>query len=132
MRRWPGGATNAARMRRPSAVRTGMFCRFGSELDSRPVAVTVWLKEVWSRPVVGSTSAGSASTYVDLSFESIRYSRILAGNGWSRASRVRTSTSVERPVFPRRTPRLEIFSFSNRTTRSWAGEWMLNSPPARA
>ena len=31
---------NASRMRRPSAVRIGMFCRFGSLLDSRPVTAT--------------------------------------------------------------------------------------------
>ena len=55
-----------------------MFCRFGSELEAGPVAATVWLKEVCMRPVSGSTSAGSASTYVDLSFASCRYSRIFA------------------------------------------------------
>ena len=43
---------NASRMRRPSAVRTGMFCRFGSVEDSRPVAATVWLNVVWMRPCV--------------------------------------------------------------------------------
>ena len=31
---------NASRMRRPSAVRTGMFCRFGSVEESRPVTAT--------------------------------------------------------------------------------------------
>ena len=39
----PGGARRRGGSRRPSSVRMGMFCRFGSELDSRPVAVTVWL-----------------------------------------------------------------------------------------
>jgi hypothetical protein len=29
----------AVRILRPSAVRTGMFCRFGSDEDSRPVVV---------------------------------------------------------------------------------------------
>ncbi len=48
-------------MRRPSSVRIGMFCRFGSEEESRPVAVTAWLKEVWMRPVSGLTSFGRAS-----------------------------------------------------------------------
>jgi hypothetical protein len=38
-----------------------MFCRFGFEEDSLPVAATVWLKEVWRRPSFGSTSLGSAS-----------------------------------------------------------------------
>jgi hypothetical protein len=32
-----GRATKASRMRRPSSVRTGMFCRFGSVEASRPV-----------------------------------------------------------------------------------------------
>ena len=32
-----GSATKASRMRRPSSVRTGMFCRFGSVEASRPV-----------------------------------------------------------------------------------------------
>ena len=36
----PVGAMNASRMRRPSGVRTGMFCRFGSLLESRPVTAT--------------------------------------------------------------------------------------------
>src|SRR6266849_1260565 len=40
MSRWPGGATKAARMRRPSSVRIGMFCRVGSERERRPVAAT--------------------------------------------------------------------------------------------
>ena len=34
----------------PTSVRMGMFWRFGSLLDSLPVAVTVWLSEVWSLP----------------------------------------------------------------------------------
>ena len=35
---------NARRISRPSSVRIGMFCRFGSVLDSRPVAATVcWI-----------------------------------------------------------------------------------------
>jgi hypothetical protein len=36
----PGGATNASRIRRPSAVRIGMFCRLGSFDASRPVTAT--------------------------------------------------------------------------------------------
>ena len=36
----PGGAMKAARTRRPSAVRTGMFCRLGSFEASRPVTAT--------------------------------------------------------------------------------------------
>ena len=33
----PFGATKASRMRRPSSVRTGMFCRLGSVEARRPV-----------------------------------------------------------------------------------------------
>ena len=33
---------NAWRMRRPSAVRTGMFWRFGADDESRPVEATAW------------------------------------------------------------------------------------------
>ena len=43
----------ARRISRPSSVRIGMFCRFGSLLLSRPVAATAWLKHVWTRPVSG-------------------------------------------------------------------------------
>jgi hypothetical protein len=107
-----------------------MFWRFGSELERRPVAAIVWLKEVCTRPVTGSISAGSASTYVDLSFAICRYSRIFAGSGCSAASFVSTSTSVERPVFVFLMPFVESLSRSNRTSRSWIGEPMLNSPPA--
>ena len=35
----PGDATKARRILRPSSVRTGMFCKFGSDDDSRPVEV---------------------------------------------------------------------------------------------
>ena len=49
-------------MRRDSSVRTGMFWRFGSWEESRPVAAPAWLKVVWMRPSAGSTSSGSAST----------------------------------------------------------------------
>ena len=54
-------ATKQRRIALPRSVRTGMFCRFGSCDDSRPVAATVWLKFVWMRPVFLCTSAGSAS-----------------------------------------------------------------------
>ena len=64
-------------MRRPSSVRTGMFCRFGSVDDSRPVAAMVWLKVVWMRP----------SAAVDLSRPStVTYSRV-ASRWASRCSR---------------------------------------------
>jgi hypothetical protein len=38
------------RIRRPSSVRIGMFWRFGSVLESRPVAAISWLNVVWIRP----------------------------------------------------------------------------------
>ena len=46
---------------RPSSVRTGMFCRFGSEEDSRPVVVEASANEVWTRPVRCETAVTSAS-----------------------------------------------------------------------
>jgi hypothetical protein len=51
----------AARMRRPSGVRIGMFCRLGSELDSRPVTAVACEKLVCTRPVFGLTMRGSLS-----------------------------------------------------------------------
>ena len=57
----PSAATKQSRIWLPSSVRMGMFCRFGLELDRRPVEATVWLKVVCSRPVPGSTDAGSGS-----------------------------------------------------------------------
>ena len=60
----PGPATNAARICRPSSVRIGMFCRFGSHELSRPVAAVVWDKLVCTRPVSREINFGSESTYV--------------------------------------------------------------------
>jgi len=48
-------------MRRPSGVRAGMFCRFGSLEDRRPVTTTLWEKVVCTRPVRGSIIFGSLS-----------------------------------------------------------------------
>jgi hypothetical protein len=76
-----GSGTNTRRSSRPSCVRIGMFWRFGSCDDRRPVAATVWLSRVCTRPVDGATSRGSASTYVDLSLSTSRYSRIACGSG---------------------------------------------------
>ena len=53
---------NACRILRPSGVRMGIFWRLGSLLERRPVAVTVWLNEVWILPVDGLISSGRAST----------------------------------------------------------------------
>ena len=43
-----------------SALRIGMFCRFGSLLDNPPVTA-VWLNVVCTRPVRGLTMRGSLS-----------------------------------------------------------------------
>ena len=51
----PSRGTKPRRMSRPSSRRIGMFWRFGSLDDSRPVAATVWLNDVWSRPSRGFT-----------------------------------------------------------------------------
>ena len=75
-----------------------MFCRFGSLDVRRPVAVTVWLNEVWMRPVFLLTSFGSESIYVPASFASDRYSSLSPAMGYSTASSVSTLTSVEYPV----------------------------------
>ena len=52
---------SASRIRRPASVRIGMFCRFGSVDDSRPVAAMVWLNVVWMRPSA-ATDFSSPST----------------------------------------------------------------------
>ena len=44
---------NALRISFPFSSRIGIFCRFGLLELRRPVAVTVWLKEVCIRPVRG-------------------------------------------------------------------------------
>jgi hypothetical protein len=48
-------------MRRPSAVRIGMFCRLGSVEASRPVTAVAWPKLVCTRPVAGLIIFGSLS-----------------------------------------------------------------------
>ena len=62
-----------------------MFCRFGFDDDSRPVAATAWLKDVWIRPSRGSTNRGSASRYVEFSLSSSRQSSSASTTGWSRS-----------------------------------------------
>ena len=71
---------------------------------------------------------GSASAYVDFSFESVRYSRILAGSSWPIASSVRTSASVEYPVLVRRLA--GSLSFSKSTWASCFGDPIVNGSPA--
>ena len=46
-------------MRRPSGVRMGMFCRFGSDEDRRPVAATAW--EALHRTDGGHAIVGEAA-----------------------------------------------------------------------
>ena len=46
----------------PSSVRMGMFCKFGFCEAILPVTVPVWLKVVCTRPVLGFTWVGKAST----------------------------------------------------------------------
>ena len=48
-------------MRTPSGVRIGMFCTFGFDDESRPVAAPAWWNVGWMRPLFGSTSGGNAS-----------------------------------------------------------------------
>jgi hypothetical protein len=40
----------------------GMFWRFGSEDDRRPVDATAWWNVVWSRPSTSERRVGRAST----------------------------------------------------------------------
>jgi hypothetical protein len=51
----------ARRILRPSSVRIGMFCKFGSFDDRRPVEATASAKLVCTRPVSGLISSTSAS-----------------------------------------------------------------------
>ena len=57
----PGAAMNQARMRRPAAVRIGMFCRLGSLDAKRPVTAVVCEYVVCTRPVAGLMLFGSLS-----------------------------------------------------------------------
>ena len=97
-------------------------------LERRPVAVAVWLKVVWMRPVSGSISSGSASRYVLFSFVSSRQVSILGTISCSSRIWPSTLASVEKPVLPRR------FLVSSRSTNSTSascwGEPIVNSFPA--
>ena len=88
-------------MRRDRSVRTGMFWRFGSVEESRPVAAPAGWNVVWIRPSAGSMSCGSASTYVPFSLESERCSSTSRGSSCWSASFSSTSWSVDGPVFSR-------------------------------
>ena len=121
---------NALRISFPFSSRIGIFCRFGLLELRRPVAVTVWLKEVCTRPVRGLMSWGSASMYVPNNFFSPRCSNIFSTTGclWRRLS----STSSEVTYCPV----LVFFAFStilnlsNSTSPTCFGEAILNVSPA--
>ena len=57
----PSSAAKAFLMSLPSSVLAGMFCRFGSLEERRPVEVPAWLKLVWTLPVTWSISPGRTS-----------------------------------------------------------------------
>ena len=86
---------NAERIWRPSAVRTGIDCRFGFDVESRPVAATAWLNVVWRRPSRSEISDGSGSRYVLSSFEYSRHSSITGTISCASRSPRRTRLSVE-------------------------------------
>src|SRR5208337_946729 len=88
------------------------------------------LNVVCSRLVQELSNAGNASTYVDFSLESWRYSNTSRGTSCSPASPSSTSTAVE-VVLP--LPYLNGFgklSLLNSTSLSCLGELILNSTPA--
>jgi hypothetical protein len=86
---------NALRICRPSSERIGMFCRFGFDEESLPVAATVWLKDVCSRPSFSSTILGRASRYVELSLSSSRHDSSASTIGCASRSFSRTLASVD-------------------------------------
>ena len=85
---------NTFRMRLPSSMRIGIFCRLGSVELSLPVAVIVWLKLVCIL-LPASIYAASPSAYVDFNFASPLYSKISLTIGCSGASFSSTSAAVE-------------------------------------
>ena len=58
----------------------GMFCRFGSVEDSRPVAATVWLNVVWIRP--SSPAIGISESTIDISLATSRWRSRCSRTGW--------------------------------------------------
>ncbi len=118
------------RISRPSSVRIGMFCRFGSELLRRPVAATAWLKQVCTRPSSGGPSAAARRCRCSSACAAPRQSSTSRGISWLSASSSSTSAAVEAdrvlPVFFA----AGSCSFSNRILPSCCGELTLNSSPA--
>ncbi len=81
-------------MARPSSVRTGMFCRFGSVDERRPVAATVWLNVVWMRPSAAIVLIRPST--VTRSLACSRWRSMITGSSLSvwAASQARASASV--------------------------------------
>ena len=112
--------TNADRIRRPSSVRIGMFCRFGSVEESRPVAAIVCMYVVWMRPS-SAIDFNSPST-VTRSRAASRCRSSASRNGCSVLPyrSARASASVVYPVLVRLV--FGMPSLSNRITCSCFGE----------
>ena len=98
----------------------------------RPVAATVWLKDAWMRPGLRVDQRGQGVDVGALELLRPRGTRGSSrGSSCTRASSSSTSSAVEAArvlavFFPLLRP-----SRSNRISRSWMGELMLNSPLAR-
>ena len=76
-------------------MRIGIDCRFGSDVERRPVAATVWLNVVCRRPSDSEISDGSGPRYVFRSFESSRHSSMIGTIACSCRIERSTFASVE-------------------------------------
>ncbi len=115
-------------MRRLSLVRTGMFCRFGSVLERRPVWLPVCTYVVWTR-CVRRAMAVSSDSMICRSLVASRCcsSRSRNGCGFISCRSASTAASVEYPVLV-----LRVFgscSSSNSTSCSCLGEPRFTSRP---
>ena len=126
----PGRGTNAARISRPSSVRIGMFCRFGFDDESRPVAAPVWLNVVCSRAGEWIDQHRQRVHIRALQFRELPVLQNFPAMGYSADSASSTSAAVE-IVLP--LPYLTgagSFKSSNNTFPSCCGELMLKVFPA--
>ncbi len=115
----------------PRSVRTGMFWRFGLLDESRPVSVSDCANVVCTLPSDGSMYCGSFSTYVDLSFEQARYSRMSNTTGCRPTIPWRVFSSVDQcPFVVRFTPAESSPSLSKSSSPICFGEstFMPGSP----
>ena len=94
------------------------------------MAAVVWLNCVWTRPVVGCTSDGSASRYVPFSFCRPRQSITSRGRSWVSASSSSTSCAVDGVFAAPVRFSAGSCSFTNSTSPSCLGELMLKRSPA--